>query len=183
MWGRAALERPPTPGTSAVSPEVDYGGVLADRRSPDREVLDALLRVPDTSFATHDDPSRISQLLAERAEHQDVLARPPDRFRHLRAAERELAYARKQHQEAAWRLDRARHQLAQPGGLSQLRFHNRRQKAKLLERIDGFEDDFVKARDKVTGCEANLAPFQRARIEFLDAEVARLRAALRDRAA
>ncbi|HEY3238229.1 MAG TPA: AAA family ATPase, partial [Acidimicrobiia bacterium] len=40
-------------------PEIDHGGVLANERSPEREVLDALLRVPDTGFATHDDPARI----------------------------------------------------------------------------------------------------------------------------
>jgi hypothetical protein len=138
-------------------PEIDFGGVLADQRTPDREVLDALRRLPDTGFALHDDPDRIGALLAERAEHHTVLAaRPPERLRHLRHAERQLDSARKHHQEAAWRLDRARHDLGQLGGLSQLRRRGRQEKATLLGRIERFEGDLARANDKVADCEADL---------------------------
>ncbi len=60
----------PTSTTTAVTrlPEVDYGGVLADQRTAEREVLDALRRQPDTGFAIHDAPGRVQRLLAERAE-------------------------------------------------------------------------------------------------------------------
>lgn len=73
-------------------PDIDFGGVLADQRTPDQEVLDALRRVPDTGFAIHDTAGRIAELLAERAQQEAVLvARPSGGLRHLRDAERKLA--------------------------------------------------------------------------------------------
>src|SRR5205807_10453072 len=42
-------------------PDIDYGGVLADQRTPETEVLDAMRREPDTGFAIHDAPSRIEE--------------------------------------------------------------------------------------------------------------------------
>jgi hypothetical protein len=142
-------------------PEVDFGGVLADQRSPDREVLDALLRVPDAGFAVHDTPSRLADLLAERAEHQAVLAtRPPEWFRHLREAERQLAHAHKSRDDAHRRLDHARGELANLGVVSQLTRRGRHDKATLLDRINRFEDDVHHAAGKVTGCEENLSEYR-----------------------
>jgi conjugative relaxase-like TrwC/TraI family protein len=135
-------------------PDIDHGGVLADQRSPDKEVLDALRRLPDSGFAFHDTPDRLAELLAERAQHQAILAtRPPERFRHVRDAERKLAYAIKNRQEANWRLDYARRELAQLGPLSQLRHRGRHNKATVLERIDRFEHDLRRAEQSVTRCE------------------------------
>jgi conjugative relaxase-like TrwC/TraI family protein len=138
-------------------PDIDHGGVLADQRTPDKEVLNALGRIPDTGFAVHDTPNRLTELLAERAEHQAVLAtRPPERFRHLRDAERKLAYALKDREEAIWRLENARRELADLGGLSQLRRRGRHDKAELLDRIDRFEGDVGRADNAVAGCEARV---------------------------
>jgi hypothetical protein len=172
--------------------DIDHGGVLADQRTADREVLDALRRVPETGFAVHDTPSRLAHLLAERAEHQAVLAtRPPDRFRHLRDAERKLASAIKDREDAHWRLDHARHELANLGALSQLHRRGRHDKATLLERINRFEDDVRHAEGKVTRCEKTLRSsredfaaeivwqvqhgWRTERLGVIDAEVAQLR--------
>ena len=142
-------------------PDIDHGGVLADQRTPDKEVLNALGRVPDTGFAVHDTPSRLADLLAERAEHQAVLAtRPPERLRHLRDAERKLDYALKNREEAIWRLDNARREVAELGGLSQLRRRGRHDKAALIDRIDRFQGDVGRAEQAVAGCEAHLGQRQ-----------------------
>lgn len=138
-------------------PEVDHGGVLADQRTPEREVLDALLRVPDTGFATHDDPRCVERLLAERAELQAVLRlRPQDRRHELRRAELELQSAEKERYWANYRLHAAHEKLAGLGPLSQLRRHGRHEKAKLIESIERFQDDVRRAEHRVARCEDNL---------------------------
>jgi conjugative relaxase-like TrwC/TraI family protein len=145
---------------------VDHGGVLAEQRTPDREVLDAMLRVSDSGFAVHDVPDRLAELLAERAEHQRVLTtRPPERLRHVLAAQRELDHARKERDDAAWRLDNARHELDQLSRFSQLRSRGRYDKATLVERISRFGGDIQKAEDNITNSEHNLDRVQR---EFAD---------------
>jgi hypothetical protein len=142
-------------------PDIDHGGVLADQRTPDKEVLTALGRVPDTGFAVHDTPSRLADLLAERPEHRAVLAtRPPERFRHLRDAERKLDYALKNREQARWRLENARRELAELGGLSQLGRRGRHDKAALLDRIDRFQGDVGRAEHAVAGCEAHVGERQ-----------------------
>jgi conjugative relaxase-like TrwC/TraI family protein len=142
-------------------PDVDHGGVLADQRSPDREVLDALLRLPDAGFAVHDTSSRVADLLAERAEHQAVLAtRPPEWIRHLREAERQLAYAHKSRDDARRRLDQARHELANAGVPTQLTRRGRHNKVAILDRIHRFEDDVHHSAVKVTGCEEKLSEYR-----------------------
>jgi hypothetical protein len=138
-------------------PDVDHGGVLADQRTPDREVLDALLRVPDTRFAAHDDPERIRRLLEEQAEHQAVLAgSPPDRRRELQRAEGSLHSAKKERYWAQYRLDAAHERLARIGPLSVLRRDGRHQKTSTLEDIERFQGDVARAAGKVQRCEQNL---------------------------
>jgi hypothetical protein len=134
-------------------PDVDLGGVLADQRSPDREVLDALLQAPDTGFAAHNDPQRIQRLLAEQAEHQAVLAgAPPDRRRELRRAEDELRSAQEEHHWAKYRLDTAHDRHARFGPLSLLRRHGRHEKSATLDDIERFDGDVARAAGKVAGC-------------------------------
>lgn len=131
-------------------PDMDHGGILAEERTPDREVLDALLRLPDTGFAVHDTADRRARLLAERAEHQAMVAtRPSGRFRHVLGAERQLEYARESRDAAAWRLDNARDRLTHLGLLSQLRSRGRHAKASLAGRIGRCEDDLRAAEAKV----------------------------------
>ena len=138
-------------------PDIDHGGVLADQRTPEREVLDALLRVPDTGFATHDDPLRVEQLLAERTELQAILRlRPPDRRPELRRAEHELRSAEKERYWANYRLHAAHEKLAGLGPLSQLRRHGRHEKASLIESIERFQDDVQRAEGKIGRWEDNL---------------------------
>ena len=138
-------------------PEIDFGGVLADQRTPAREVLDALLRTPDTGFATHDDPERIRRLLAERDDHRAILAgAPPDRRRELTRAEDELRLAQQQLYWANHRLDAAHDRLAGMGPLSQLRRQGRHDKRATLEHIERFERDVDRAADKMAGSEQNL---------------------------
>ena len=137
-------------------PEIDYGGVLADQRTPDREVLDALLRVPDSRFATHDDPDHIQLLLAERTEHETVLAgAPPDRRGNLRRAEQELESARDEHHWAQYRLDGAHERLNGIGPFSVLRRHGRDEKNAALDAIERFGRDVAHATARVTAAEGN----------------------------
>jgi hypothetical protein len=135
-------------------PEIDHGGVLADQRSPEREVLDALRRQPDTGFAVHDAPSHIERLLAEQAALRDTLRhRPSDRRPAFRQAELALASAKKDLYWANYRLDHAEQQLEELGPLSQLRRHGRQKKASTLDDIDRFSDDVRRAEAKIARCE------------------------------
>ncbi len=138
-------------------PEIDHGGVLADQRPPDREVLDALLRVPDTGFAAHDNPERIRRLLEERDEHRAVLAgSPPDRRRELQRAEGALHSAEKERYWAQYRLDTAHERLAGIGPLSLVRRHGRHERNSTLQDIERFQGDVARAAGKVQGCEQHL---------------------------
>ncbi|MCA1832879.1 MAG: relaxase domain-containing protein [Actinobacteria bacterium] len=135
-------------------PDIDHGGVLADQRTPTREVLDALRRQPDSGFAIHDAPSRLQLLLAERAELRALLQhRPPDRRPALHQAELRLESAKKELYWAHYRLNHARERLDQLGRLSQFRSHGRREKASTLDQIDRFTGDVRKAEAKIDGCE------------------------------
>jgi hypothetical protein len=49
-------------------PDIDYGGVLADQRTPEQEVLHAIRQQPDAGFAIHDVGGHVDRLIAERAE-------------------------------------------------------------------------------------------------------------------
>jgi hypothetical protein len=85
-----------------------------------------------------------------------LAARPSGRLRHLRDAERKLDYARRNREEANWRLENARRELAELGGFSQLRRRGRHEKAALLDRIDRFEDDVRGAGRTVASSEARV---------------------------
>jgi conjugative relaxase-like TrwC/TraI family protein len=131
-------------------PEIDHGGILADDRSPDREVLDALLRIPTTRFAIHDDPSHIQRLLAERKEHETVLAgAPPNRRRELGDGERELRVARNEEMQARDRLRHAQNRFHQIRPLSLLRRHGRDEKHAALADIPRFARDVARAAERV----------------------------------
>jgi len=135
-------------------PEIDYGGVLADQRTPEREVLDGLRRQPDTGFAIHDAGTRRQRLLAEQKELRALLhRRPPDRHPAFRQAERALESAKKELHWAQDRLDRAEQRLAQFGRLSQLRSHGRKEKASTVDHIGRFTTDVRQAEAKIASCE------------------------------
>lgn len=122
---RAAPANPHTWNVARV-PEVDFGGVLADQRSAEKVVLDALRRQPDTGFAIHDAPSRVERLLAAQSELRDLLrGRPSDAAPALRQAEFALASAEKELYWAHYRLKHAEERLAGFGKVSQLRRHGR----------------------------------------------------------
>ena len=131
-------------------PDIDHGGVLADQRSPEREVLDALRRQPDTGFAIHDAPGRVERLLAERAALRALLRhRPPDRRPALHKAELALESAKKELYWAQHRLEHAQERLDRFGPLSQLRRQGRKEKASTVDRIDRFTGDVREAEAKV----------------------------------
>jgi hypothetical protein len=131
-------------------PEIDHGGVLADQRTPEREVLDALRRQPDTGFAVHDAPPLLEQLLAEQAELRELLEQaPPDRRPALRKAEHALVSAERDFNGAHHRLQAAQERLAELGSLSQLRPRGRAEKASLLDQIDLHVSDIRRADARV----------------------------------
>jgi hypothetical protein len=135
-------------------PEIDHGGVLADQRTPEREVLDALRRQPDTGFAVHDAPSHIERLLAEQAALRNTLNhRPLDQRPALRQAELALASAHKDLYGANHRLEAAEKRLGELGPLSQLRRHGRNEKTSVLDEIGRFTDDIQRAETKIAGCQ------------------------------
>ncbi len=137
--------------------EIDHGGVLADQRTAEQTVLDALRRQPDTGFAIHDAPGRTEQLLAERAELRALLRhRPPDQQPAFRQAERALASAKKEMYSAHYPLDHAEKRLDKLGPLSQLRRHGRKEKASAVDQIDRFTDDIGKAEAKIAHWERAL---------------------------
>src|SRR5207248_8048693 len=86
------------------------------------------------------------ELLAERAEHQAVLAaRPRDRTDDIRRAERSVRSAEQGLYWANCWLDAARERLERLGPLSQLRRRGRLDKARTIEDIDRFGDDVTRA--------------------------------------
>ncbi|MGH8990175.1 MAG: hypothetical protein ACRDZ7_01445 [Acidimicrobiia bacterium] len=149
--GQSRSQHPTHTWNVSRLPDIDHGGVLADQRTPQREVLDALLRVPETSFATHDHPDHIGRLLAERAEHEAVLAAaPPARRRQLRQAEQELVSARKDQQRARHRLDAAHQRIERVRPFAMLRRHGRQEKRAAHGDIERFEADVARAAARVT---------------------------------
>jgi hypothetical protein len=80
---------------TAALPTVDHGGRLAHEADPDRQVADALARIPDTTLAAVDDPWHVdTQLRQAIAVHRDVLERqPPDRQTQLDETRRALTTA------------------------------------------------------------------------------------------
>jgi conjugative relaxase-like TrwC/TraI family protein len=178
-------------------PDVDHAGVLADERTAEQRVLDALRRQPDTGFAVHEAPTRLEHLLAERAQLRALLRnRPPDRHPAYRKAERALEYAKKELYWAHHRLDHAQERLAQFGTFSQLRRHGRQEKAATIDQIDRFTGDIRKADAKIAGCEETLEElrpelgqrlqwdvehkFPDSRLRDIDAELADIRNAADD---
>ena len=138
-------------------PELDHGGVLADQRTPEREVLDALRRQPDSGFAVHHALSYKERLLAEQATLRRLLNdRPPDRRPAFRQAEFALGSAKKDLYWANHRLEIAGKRLSELGPLSQLRSHGRQEKTSVLDEIDRFTDDVRKAEINIAGCQRDL---------------------------
>jgi hypothetical protein len=138
-------------------PEVDHGGVLADQRTPGKEVLDAMRRVPDTAFAIHDAPSRVEQLLDEQSRLRFLLRqRPPNVAPALHQAELALGYAQKELYWAHHRVQHAEERLHRLGRLSHLRRSGRNDKSSTLEDIDRFTGDVQRAEAKVARCREEL---------------------------
>ncbi len=116
----------------------EHGNVVLDPREPAEQVLTAVGRVPERRFAAADDPFVLDrQLRAERAEHETALAAaPPD---HATLHRRFTAMVERGEHEARrlWnelgRLDR---QIAETGGLRQIRPDTRRAHRDLLAARD-----------------------------------------------
>jgi hypothetical protein len=138
-------------------PDIDYGGVLADQRTPEKEVLDAMRRRPETGFAIHDAPSHVEQLLTEQSKLRALLRqRPPDVRPALHQAELALRNAGRELSDAHCRLRYAEECLERFGRLSQLRRHGRREKTCVLDDIDRFTGDVNRAEAKVDRCRNEL---------------------------
>jgi hypothetical protein len=142
-------------------PEIDFGGVLADQRGPDKVVLDALRRVPDTEFATHDRPRTKEELLAERAEHKAILAtRPPYRAAELRRAQQQAQYAERNLDGARRRLEAALDHLDRLGPLSQFRRRGRHDKGRTLDDIERFDRDVTRAESRVSESHSHVSQLE-----------------------
>ncbi|HVW31927.1 MAG TPA: AAA family ATPase, partial [Acidimicrobiia bacterium] len=172
-------------------PEIDHGGVLADQRTAERKILDALRRQPETGFAIHDTPTRRERLLAERAELRALLQqRPPDRRPAFHQAELTLEHAKDELYRAHDRLNRAQERLERFGPVSQLRRRGRHDKASTVDQIDRFANDVRKAEARIASCEPTLEKlrtelghrlewdvehkFPDSRLRAVDAELAEL---------
>ncbi|MGH9222313.1 MAG: AAA family ATPase [Acidimicrobiales bacterium] len=130
------------------APAVDHGGILADDRDGAEQVLAALRREPDVTFAGIDDPWPLDRRLrAEQAEHRQVLARcPEDRSW-------ELSRARDEHQTAGYRVtdaerevERSRQALKELGRLPRVRANGRAARLAAENRVAGAVDDLDRCK-------------------------------------
>ncbi len=122
-----------------ADPVYEYPGlVVGDPRTPAEHTLDAVARVPERRFAAAHDPTALERrLMAERAEHDQVLAAgPKDVSRRL--AETEARYGREEQEcRRAWEdLRRREARVAETGGLHQLRRGSRREHQVCVENRD-----------------------------------------------
>jgi len=144
----------------------DFGGALADRRSPDEVVLAAMGRVPLKTFAFTDDPwVPDRRLRAEIAEHQEVIAtRPPDRTQELEAAKEALTRAGHELKDAHAFFAGASRRLDAIGPVSRLRRDGRQAHARASaeveragERLEHGQHQVLEGRGQVRALERDVS--------------------------
>lgn len=107
--------------------DVDYGGILADRHTPEEEVLHALERAELKTFAAGADPTVAERrLVSELAAQQAIVATvPPDRRRELTQAREALSSALQDRHGAEVYFGGATGRLRDAGGLARIRSEGR----------------------------------------------------------
>jgi hypothetical protein len=169
--------------------DVDYGGILADRRPPEAEVLRALERAELKTVAAGADPSLTDRRLQADLEAQQaiVATRPPDRRRELTQARDALARARQDLEGAEAFFGGATRRLHDAGGLARIRRDGREAHVRAVADLEEATGRLRGAHSLVRQSEARVAAVERAvaeRIEWDGAhgwrlgDVARLQAEL-----
>jgi conjugative relaxase-like TrwC/TraI family protein len=159
--GQSRSRQPTHTWNTIPAVTLDYGGVLADQRTPSERVAAALARDPDPTMAVRSDPwVRDRELRARIAEHEAVLAtEPPDRRAALTEADRRVGDAERETGVARARLREVEERLSALGPLGGVTRRGRRER-----------DQFQRDRDRAeTGIgradvEASRARQQRAAI-------------------
>jgi conjugative relaxase-like TrwC/TraI family protein len=144
--------------------DVDYGGILAHRRTPEEEVLQALERAELKTFAAGADPSRTERRLqAELAAQQAIVdTRPPDRRRELTQAREALARARQDLNGAEAYFGGATGRLQDAGGLARIRREGRQAHARASGDLEQATERLRAARSQVQQSEVEVADLERA---------------------
>lgn len=139
--------------------EADFGGALADRRTPEQEVLAAMERAPLKTFAATDDPWVLHRrLTAELTEHQEVIAtRPRDTTRELSGANRLLARAGEELRGAHDFYGGAVRRLEAIGPVSRLRREGRREHQLTSDEVQRAGERLGAAQEQVSQARVNVA--------------------------
>ena len=144
--------------------DVDYGGILADRRPPEAEVLRALERAEPKTFAAGADPSLTERRLEAdlEAQHAIVATRPPDRRRDLTRAQEALARARHDLEGAEAFFGGATRRLHDAGGLARVRRQGREAHARAVADLEKATKRLRAASSQVRRSEVGVAALERA---------------------
>ena len=147
--------------------DVDYGGILADRRTPEEEVLQALERAEMKTFAAGADPSITERRLQAELEAQQAIAatRPPDRRRDLTQAKEALLSARGGLEGAEAFFGGATRRLHEAGGLARIRREGRRAHDRAGTELEKATERLRAARERVRQCETQIAELEEAVVQ------------------
>lgn len=144
--------------------DVDYGGILADDRSPSEEVLGALQRAPLKTFAAADDPwVTDSRLRSEIGAHEAVVAtRPADRRTELAEARRAVDGARQELDGAEQYVAGASRRLDEVGPMARLRKEGRASHARAVVDLERATERLQEARQRLIDCEPTVVDLEHA---------------------
>ncbi len=144
--------------------DVDYGGILADRRPPEEEVLRALKRAEPKTFAAGDDPGLTERRLQAELEAQQAIVdtRPPDRRRELTQAREALARNRQELEGAELFFGGATQRLHDAGGLARIRREGRNAHERAAAELEKATERLRAARSQVRSSEIGVAALERA---------------------
>lgn len=144
--------------------DVDYGGILADRRPPEEEVLRALERAEPKTFAAGADPGVTDRRLQAELEAQQaiVATRPADRRRDLTRAQEALARARYDLEGAEAFFGGATRRLHDAGGLARVRREGRKAHARAVADLETATERLRAARSQTQKSEVRVAALERS---------------------
>jgi hypothetical protein len=150
--------------------DVDYGGILADLRPPEAEVLQALERAELKTFAAGADPSITERRLQAELEAQQaiVATRPPDRRRDLTRAKEALLSARGGLEGAEAFFGGATRRLHEAGGLARIRREGRRAHDRAGTELEKATGRLRAARERVRRCDAQVAELEEAVVQRVE---------------
>ncbi len=144
--------------------DVDYGGILADRRTPEAEVLRALERTTPKTFAAGADPSLTERRLQAELEAQQAIVdtRPPDRRRDLTRAQEALTRARYDLDGAEAFFGGATRRLHDAGGLARVRREGRQAHARAVADLETATERLRAARSQAQKSEVRVAALEQS---------------------